>query len=80
MDDKKKKEETKRAVTNLLKTDRGKAILFFLFYLVFFFIISIMARTNLANKKQSEVYSDKNTNISVNYDFTKLYANADMLV
>ena len=33
-----------------------------------------MARTNLANKKQSEVNSDKNTNISVNYDFTKLEA------
>lgn len=74
MDDKKKKEETKKVVTNLLKTDRGKAILFFLFYLVFFFIISIMARTNLANKKQSEVNNDKNTNISVNYDFTKLEA------
>ncbi len=67
-----KKEKTKKVVTNLLKTDRGKAIIFFLFYGVFFFIIILMARAGFANKSKNEVVKEQKVNISSNYDFTKL--------
>ncbi len=70
--EKKEKEETKKVVKNLLKSERGRAILFFLFYFVFFLVIILMARTNLSNNKKSNTKIESTTSIKVDYDLKKL--------
>ncbi len=70
--EKKEKEETKKVVKNLLKSERGRAILFFLFYFVFFLVIILMARTNLSNNKKSNTKIESTTSIKADYDLKKL--------
>lgn len=70
--EKKEKEETKKVVKNLLKSERGRAILFFLFYFVFFLVIILMARTNLSNNKKNNTKNESTTSIKADYDLKKL--------
>lgn len=70
--EKKEKEDTKKVIKNLLKSERGRAILFFLFYFVFFLILILMLRTNLNNNKKDTVNGNSTTNIKVDYDLKKL--------
>ena len=68
------KEGTKKVVKNLLKSERGRAILFFLFYFVFFLVIILMARTNLSNnnKNNTNTSSQSTTSIKADYDLKEL--------
>ena len=67
------KKDTKKVVNNLLKSERGRAILFFLFYFVFFLVIILMARTNLSNNKNNTNTSNQSTtSIKADYDLKKL--------
>ena len=70
--EKKEKEDTKKVVKNLLKSERGRAILFFLFYFVFFLVIILMARTNLSNNKKNNTKNESTTSIKADYDLKKL--------
>lgn len=70
--EKKEKEETKKVVKNLLKSERGRAILFFLFYFVFFLVIILMARTNLSNNNKNNTKNESTTSIKADYDLKKL--------
>ena len=68
------KKDTKKGVNNLLKSERGRAILFFLFYFVFFLVIILMARTNLSNNKKNNTNTSNQstTSIKADYDLKKL--------
>ena len=66
------KKDTKKVVNNLLKSERGRAILFFLFYFVFFLVIILMARTNLSNNKKNNTKNKSTTSIKADYDLKKL--------
>lgn len=70
--EKKEKEDAKKVVKNLLKTERGRAVLFFLFYFVFFLVIILMARTNLSNNKKNNTKNESTTSIKADYDLKKL--------
>lgn len=70
----KEKEETKKVVKNLLKSERGRAVLFFLFYFVFFLVIILMARTNLSNNRNNDTKNESNASIKADYDLKKLEA------
>ena len=59
------KKDTKKGVNNLLKSERGRAILFFLFYFVFFLVIILMARTNLSNNKKNNTNTSSQSTTSI---------------
>lgn len=66
-----KKKENKKVINNLFKTERGRAILFFLFYFIFFLVLILMIRTNVSNTKKGNIKEDTTT-IKANYDLTKI--------
>lgn len=70
--EKKEKEDTKKIVNNLLNSERGRAILFFLFYFVFFLVIILMLRTNLSNNKKNNFKGNTTTSIKADYDLKKI--------
>ena len=70
--EKKEKEDAKKVIKNLLKSERGRAILFFLFYFVFFLDIILMARTNLSNNRKNDTKNESTTSIKADYDLKKL--------
>ena len=67
-----KKKETKKVINNLFKTERGRAILFFLFYFIFFLVLILMIRTNVSNTKKANIKENTTTTIKANYDLTKI--------
>ncbi|MBD9098134.1 hypothetical protein EGP98_00800 [bacterium] len=66
-----KKKENKKVINNLFKTERGRAILFFLFYFIFFLVLILMIRTNVSNTKKGNI-KENTTTIKANYDLTKI--------
>ena len=67
-----KKKETTKVINNLFKTERGRAILFFLFYFIFFLVLILMIRTNVSNTKKANIKENTTTTIKANYDLTKI--------